>query len=75
MNCLSCGTALTVDYVYPPIPIRTSDYSCTCPNCYDGAEDSGELSRLQGHGATAEAATAEWLERAAEILDLEVENG
>ncbi len=67
-GCIDCGTALTVSFDYPPIPVRTSDYSCHCPSCYDGAPDSGEWSRLQGHGATAEGATADWFAKAYEIL-------
>jgi hypothetical protein len=31
-----------------------------CRNCYDGAEDSGEVSRLIGYGDAPEQATAEW---------------
>jgi hypothetical protein len=61
--CDRCGATLSVTFIYPPIPIRTSDYSCVCPDCYDGAPDSGEVSRIQGHGATAAEAVADWKEQ------------
>lgn len=51
-------SAITVEFVYPPIPIRDFDY---CASRRDGDEDSP-----CGYGATPEEAIADLLERESE---------
>ncbi len=47
------GIPIKVDFVYPPIPIRTMDYSatlddgrCQCPECGSGAVGWGKSSNI-----------------------------
>lgn len=38
-------------------------WTATCPDCYDGTEDSPAISRVMGRGDTAEQATQDFHER------------
>lgn len=55
-----------VEYVYPPIPIRTEDYQAFHPGFTD-PENGGEVSI--GHGVTAEVAAWDALLAIYENLD------
>lgn len=46
---------IVTDYIYPPIPIRNSDWVAI----FDGDEEQG----LRGYGATEEAAKADLVEQ------------
>jgi hypothetical protein len=60
--CPNCGRA-------PDFTLYSSGPGNTlCPNCYDGAEDSGDVSQLIGYGDTREQADAEWGARVADYL-------
>ena len=51
---------IRVTHVFPPIPIRTMDYSATYDD-YDGAEDSGNRGEI-GYGRTEQDAIADLVE-------------
>jgi hypothetical protein len=42
-------------------------FAAHCSECYEGDPESASWRRIQGHGATAEDATAKWLEDAREL--------
>lgn len=52
------GHKIRVDFVYPPIPIRTCDYSAY----YDDDEPDDDGHMAAGSGSTAEEAIADLLE-------------
>jgi hypothetical protein len=41
-------------------------WTAVCPDCYDGTEDSPSISRVMGHGDTAEQAVQDFHERRAD---------
>ena len=47
---LAEGIKLRVEYVHPPIPIRSMDWVAYDDNRYDGAPDAGK--QIAGQGAT-----------------------
>ena len=55
------GFRIHTSFDYPPIPIRSMDWSAVTDN-YDGAEDSGNRGQI-GRGPTEEAAIADLLEQ------------
>lgn len=60
---------LSTNFVYPPIPIRSMDWSCVDDNTYDasyeGEDENGHhwSAAPSGHGATEQEAIADFLER------------
>jgi hypothetical protein len=55
-----CGAELQVRHM----GCRT--WTVVCPECYDGTEDSPDVSRVQGRGDTPEQAIKDWHERKAD---------
>lgn len=55
------GFRIHTNFDYPPIPIRSMDWSAVTDN-YDGAEDSSNRGQI-GRGATEEEAIADLLEQ------------
>jgi hypothetical protein len=60
---------VATEFIYPPIPIRTHDWTAYYPDLYDGAPDAGP--QFVGYGETeadalrdlAEQMADDWLER------------
>lgn len=65
MRLVVCGHRLDVDFIRPPIPIRDSDYSCTCALTYDGPGSA------IGWGSTRDEAMADYFVKVDEGLDVE----
>lgn len=58
---LTDGIKLRVEYINPPIPIRSMDWVAYDDNTYDGAPDAGE--QLVGQGATLGSAIRDFAEQ------------
>lgn len=61
---------ITTQFVYPPIPVRTMDYSAIDDDTYDGAPDAH---CPVGHGATEEEAIRNLAEQWEELELAELE--
>lgn len=59
------GVKVHTNFDYPPIPVRTMDWSAVSDN-YDGAEDSSNRSQI-GRGATEQEAIADLLEQLEDV--------
>lgn len=55
------GVKVRTEHEFPPIPIRSMDWSAIYEDSYDGAEDSGNRGHI-GRGATEAEAIADLLE-------------
>lgn len=62
-TCVIDGRRIRTTFEYPPIPIRSCDWSAVDDNTYDGAPDSGPPANLVGRGATEAEAIADLLEQ------------
>ncbi len=63
-NCPDCGAPLRI--VNP----GRNTWTATCPDCYDGTEDSSERSRVMGVGPTPLTAKRAWHEKRKDIDEL-----
>ena len=59
---------ITVCFDFPPIPIRSFDFSAHLTDYYDGAPDAGRFGNWIGYGETKEAAVADLLDQIADWL-------
>ncbi len=69
MKC-PCGTHAAVDITADYT--TTHRWSCICPRCYDGTEDSAPRQQIIGYGATPDAALADWWEQTEDAWDVQV---
>jgi hypothetical protein len=58
---LADGIKLRVEYINPPIPIRSMDWVAYDDNTYDGAPDAGK--KIVGQGVTLGAAVKDFAEQ------------
>jgi hypothetical protein len=57
---------VATEFIYPPIPIRTHDWTAYYPDLYDGAPDAG--TQLVGYGETEADALRDLAEQAGEAF-------
>lgn len=70
MKC-PCGTHAVVDIT--AAYTAENGWSCHCPGCYDGTEDSGPRAQLIGYGKSPEEAIAAWWESAEQAWEIDYE--